>query len=152
MASKAKVDLRFTLPKSDSALTAPAVLSLLDGRAAVSPSAVDRAHIDDWTRKAALGSPDAQFQLARILTSGEPLSADNRAAVKWLRKAAEKEHAASQHLLGVLIARAQGVRADPAKAVELFRSAAIMGNADAQYDLGRALTWDSEQSPIVGRR
>ena len=51
----------------------------------------------------------------------------------------EKEHTASQYLLGLLIARGQGVRPDPEKAVELFRKAAVMGNKDAQYDLGRAL-------------
>ena len=44
-------------------------------------------------------------------------------------------------MLGVLIARGQGVRADPAKAAALFRAAAIMGNANAQYDLARALNW-----------
>ena len=79
------------------------VLALLDGRvdAALQNKPQD---IEAWQRQAALGSPEAQYELARMLTSGNPLSADNRAAVKWLRKAAEKEHAASQHMLGVLIA------------------------------------------------
>ena len=141
IAVKNKVDLRFTLPERKSAPSISNVLSLLDGKVVNRQENFGQSTIEAWKRDAALGSPEAQYELAKSLTTGNPASSDNRAAVKWLRKAADKEHAASQHLLGVLIARAQGVRANPEQAVALFRAAAIMGNADAQYDLGRALTW-----------
>ncbi|MCF0254326.1 MAG: sel1 repeat family protein [Duodenibacillus sp.] len=135
-----RTEPRFTVPERAAAMRADAILGLLEGRAQERPEP-DAGRVSAWAREAALGSPDAQFELARALTSGQPLSADNRAAVKWLRKAAQQEHAASRHLLGVLIARAQGVRADPQQAVALFRAAAVMGCMQAQYDLARALTW-----------
>ena len=137
---KNNVDLRFTLPQARRAPAMSRVLALLDVRAMPQAEASAPHDVALWQREAASGSPEAQYELAKMLTSGNPISADNRAAVKWLRKAAEKEHAASQHMLGVLIARGQGVRANPQQAVALFRSAAIVGNADAQYDLARALS------------
>lgn len=135
---KNRTELRFTLPEKSA--QPDRVLALLNGRVAPGqpPESITP---DEWARQAALGSPEAQYALARYLTAAASSSADNRTAVKWLKKAAQKKHAASEHLLGVLTARAQGVRADPEKAVALFRSAAIMGNADAQYDLARALSW-----------
>lgn len=136
--SKARTDLRFELPASHEAR--PGVLDLLSGTVAA-PARPSPELVDAWAKEAANGSPDAQYQLALALTQAGSLSADNRAAVKWLKKAVLKDHAASQHLLGVLIARGQGVRADPEKAVELFRAAAIMGNADAQFDLAKSLSW-----------
>ena len=147
---KRNTDLRFELPRSK--VSSPGgVLALLQGQVQTSGNALpDEKTVAMWQREAAEGSPNAQYELAKMLTSGEPVSADNRAAVKWLKKAAEKQHAESQHMLGVLIARGQGVRADPAKAAALFRAAAIMGNANAQYDLGRALDWGfgCEENPL----
>ena len=137
---RANVDLRFELPKRASAESGrtTGVLALLNGTAPVAPQEKE---ITQWAREAAEGSPQAQYELARALASGATLSADNRTAVKWLKKAAEKEHLASRHLLGVLIARGQGIRPVPAKAAELFRSAAVMGFRDAQYDLARCYLW-----------
>lgn len=135
---RTNVETRFELPKRTGADTASAgVLALLRGD--VTLARPEKTQVDLWTREAAQGSPQAQYELARTLAQTAVISADNRAAVKWLRKAVEKEHTASQYLLGLLIARGQGVRPDPEKAVELFRKAAVMGNKDAQYDLGRAL-------------
>ena len=121
---KRNTDLRFELPQNK--VTSPVgVLALLQGQVQTTASSVpDQNTLEMWQREAAQGSPNAQYELAKMLTSGEPVSADNRAAVKWLKKAAEKQHAESQHMLGVLIARGQGVRADPAKAAALFRAAA----------------------------
>lgn len=114
------------------------VLDLLDGspRAPGRPGAES---LEEYARSAATGDPQAQYELARLLVSGKPLSIQNREAVKWLRKASARDHAASEALLGLLYARGQGVHPNPERAVELFRTAAIAGNASAQYHLGIAL-------------
>ena len=147
---RTNVETRFELPKRTGADTASAgVLALLRGD--VTLARPEKTQVDLWTLEAAQGSPQAQYELARTLAQTAVISADNRAAVKWLRKAVEKEHTASQYLLGLLIARGQGVRPDPEKAVELFRKAAVMGNKDAQYDLGRALLGGSAAKKIPPR-
>ena len=137
---RANVDLRFELPRRapENGRTT-GVLALLNGTPPI--AAPGEKEIDQWAREAAQGSPQAQYELAKALATGATLSADNRTAVKWLKKAAEKEHLASQHLLGVLIARGQGIRPDPQKAAQLFRSAAVMGMKEAQYDLARCYQW-----------
>ena len=131
------VDLRFTLPASPHATHA--VLDMLEGKVAATQAT--SLSIDDRAREAAQGNAQAQYELAKALTSGAPLAEKNREAVKWLRKAVEKEHAQSEHLLGILIARGQGARPNPKMAHALFRSAATMGFAPAQYDLARSLLW-----------
>ncbi len=133
---KKDVDLRFTLPTE--ARSSP-VLDRLAGKVAL--DAASSRTIDQRAREAALGNAQAQYELAKALTSGSPLASENREAVKWLKKAVEKEHAQSEHLLGILIARAQGVRANPALSHSLFRKAATVGYAPAQYDLARSLLW-----------
>ncbi len=133
---KKDVDLRFTLPEE---VKSSPVLDRLVGK--VAPNAPTNRSIDQMAREAALGNAQAQFELAKALTSGSPLASENREAVKWLKKAAEKEHAQSEHLLAILIARAQGVRANPALSHSLFRKAATVGYAPAQYDLARSLLW-----------
>ena len=96
---RANVDLRFELPRRapENGRTT-GVLALLNGTAPV--AAPGAKEIDQWAREAAEGSPQAQYELAKALATGATLSADNRTAVKWLKKAAEKEHLASQHLWG----------------------------------------------------
>jgi len=56
--------------------------------------------------------------------------------MKWLRKAAEKGHAAAQYSLGVMYDHAQGVPQDYAKAVTWYRKAAEQGDREAQNNLG----------------
>ena len=99
----------------------------------------DTESLEAHARSAATGDPQAQYELAKLLLTGKPLSIQNREAAKWLRKASAREHAASEALLGLLYARGQGVHPNPERAVELFRTAAIAGNASAQYHLGIAL-------------
>ncbi len=133
---KKDIDLRFTLPTE--AKSSP-VLDRLAGK--VTPGAPSKQSTNQMAREAALGNAQAQYELAKALTSGLPLASENREAVKWLKKAAEKEHAQSEHLLAILIARGQGVRANPTLAHSLFRKAATVGYAPAQYDLARSLVW-----------
>ena len=78
---KNNVDLRFTLPEARRAPAMSRVLALLDGKAVARPEPSTPQDIASWQREAASGSPEAQYELAKALTSGNPLSADNRAAV-----------------------------------------------------------------------
>ena len=114
------------------------VLGLLGGVANTPPQPSKEA-MQYYAREAAEGNPDAQYRLAKLLVEGQVLSTNNRAALKWLKKAVEKDHAASQHLLGQMYMTGRGVTRDLDRAMELFRQAAISGYAEAEYDLGCAL-------------
>ncbi len=65
------------------------VLGLLGG-VAVSPPQASKEAMQYYARAAAEGNPDAQYQLAKLLVEGQTLSTNNRAALKWLKKAVEK--------------------------------------------------------------
>ena len=67
------------------------VLGLLGG-VAVSPPLASKEAMQYYARSAAEGNPDAQYQLAKLLVEGQTLSTNNRAALKWLKKAVEKCH------------------------------------------------------------
>ena len=97
---KRNTDLRFELPQNK--VTSPVgVLALLQGQVQTTASSVpDQNTVEMWQREAAQGSPNAQYELAKMLTSGEPVSADNRAAVKWLKKAAEKQQKSNKRTGG----------------------------------------------------
>jgi TPR repeat protein len=56
--------------------------------------------------------------------------------VKWLRKAAEQNHAGAQFNLGVGYAYGQGVVKDALEAVKWYRKAAEVNHAKAQTNLG----------------
>ena len=66
------------------------VLGLLGG-VVTPPPQPSKDTIDYYARSAAEGNPDAQYQLARLLVQGQGLSTNNRAALKWLKKAVEKD-------------------------------------------------------------
>jgi TPR repeat protein len=57
-------------------------------------------------------------------------------AVKWLRKAAEQNHAPAQFKLGWCYANGQGAAQDAVEAVKWYRKAAEQNNANAQCGLG----------------
>ena len=128
----------FPAPGREKLMRDQGVLELLEGTPGASTRRSAEA-IEDYARAAATGDTQAQYELAKLLVSRNTLSTENREAVKWLRKAAARDHAASEALLGLLYARGQGVHPNPERAVELFHTAALAGNADAQYHLGVAM-------------
>lgn len=75
-------------------------------------------------------------------------------AAVWFRKAAERNHAGAQAVLGYLYERGYGVKADPVEAVKWYRKAAEQNNDDGLLHLGRAyehgigVTKDSSQARI----
>lgn len=84
------------------------------------------------------------------LSIGEKLAAAGRKseAFEWYRKAAERENARGQFLLGECYNSAQGIPLDTTEAVKWYRKAAEQGNADGQvmlgscYEYGRGVTKD----------
>jgi TPR repeat protein len=82
--------------------------------------------------------PQAQTKLGELYENGHPagVARDDRAAFGWYSKAVEQKHYQAYVPLGQLYLQGRGTTADPAKAVELFKGAARVGFAPAQYILG----------------
>lgn len=117
---------------------AETILDLLGGQAP-KPSTPSKETIDAFARGAASGDAQSQYNLAKLFYLAKGKASDNRAAVRWLKKAVEKNHVASLHLLGRMYLEGKGIAADSRQAIELFRKAAMLGNAEAQHDLGEIL-------------
>ena len=99
------------------------------------PSAVDAAK---WYRVAALaGNLDAQFRLAKLVRDGaNGLKADKAAAAKLLQAAAQKGHAPSENLYGMMLENGDGVPKDLKAASEMLHKAAEHGYAEGQNNYG----------------
>ena len=83
------------------------------------------------------GNAESQLRLGLALAWGKLGLARNPAgAVKWLRKAAEQNHATAQFNLGVFYREGLGVAANYVEAVKWFRQAAEQNLAEAQVNLG----------------
>ena len=59
-------------------------------------------------------------------------------AAKWFRKAAEKNYAPAQAVLGYMYEKGYGVSSDPGEAVKWYRKAADQNHDDGLFNLGRA--------------
>lgn len=103
---RTNVETRFELPKRTGLIRLPP--GFLRSYGDVTQARPEKLRLISGRAKPPRAPPQAQYELARTLAQTAVISADNRAAVKWLRKAVEKEHTASQYLLGLLIARGQG--------------------------------------------
>lgn len=76
-----------------------------------------------WIRKSA----DNDFPEANYLVGIELLSTDPDSAVRYLEKAAAKEHGSSMHMLGLAYARGIGVQQNGTEALRWFRMAHAQG-------------------------
>ena len=101
----------------------------------VKASAVDAAK---WYREAALaGNLDAQFRLAKLVNNGaKGLTADKAATLKLLQAAAQKGHAPSQNLYGMMLENGDGVPKDLKTAALWLSKAAKHGYAEGQNNYG----------------
>ncbi len=90
------------------------------------------------TAAANLGSPAAQFHLAKLFETGGPGVAVNAAeARRWTERSALGGHPPAMHNLGLYYIDGVGGPANPTVAVQWFRKAAEAGLVDSQYNLGR---------------
>jgi TPR repeat protein len=74
--------------------------------------------------------------LGRCYRFGEGITKDSLEAVKWLRRAAEKEHAGAQVELGEMYDLGEGVPKDSGEAMKWYHKAAEKGYDIAQFLLG----------------
>ena len=81
------------------------------------------------------------FRAGEKYYNGWDVPQDYAEAVKWYRKAAEKNHAAAQQKLGICYLRGDGVKEDCAEAEKWYRKAAEQGHAVAQISLGNCLVY-----------
>jgi TPR repeat protein len=82
---------------------------------------------------------DAQYQLALLHGAGRGTAKDEKRAMDWLRKSAERNQPEAQYLLAAAYSRGlYGVRRDDAAAAEWLRRSARQGNVEAQYALANA--------------
>lgn len=90
-----------------------------------------------FTKAAEKGDARSQFNLGIMQYSGEENGVPNLdAARQWFEKSAAQNDMRAQFNLGVMYYRAEGVKQDYAKALELFRNSALQGFAQAQFNLG----------------
>ena len=82
------------------------------------------------------GDVDAEYQLAKLYSSGKGTEKDEVEAVKWFRRVAAKNDARGQSMLGVMYTNARGVERNYCQAIKWFRKAAAQNSAHAKYNLG----------------
>ena len=83
------------------------------------------------------GDVAAQYELGKAYLYGKGVEKNADDALRWLRLAAEHNHAPSQYLLGlVYVLGAEGVKKDPEAGLTHIHQAANAGNLDAQNLLG----------------
>lgn len=93
-----------------------------------------------WVTKAAEKDlVKAQSYLAGLYATGDSgVTRDYDLAVKWVRKAVERDDPAALNLYGVLLRDGLGVERDPAAALPYFQKAADQGILKAYVNLGFA--------------
>jgi TPR repeat protein len=69
-------------------------------------------------------------------SQGEGTAQDKAESVKWLRSAAEKDHAEAQFRLGIMYYDGEGAARNMTEALKWIRLAAEQGHAEAQCSLG----------------
>ena len=91
------------------------------------PNSADSSRINDLKELADRGMPWAQYCLGKCYADGENVKKDNKAAVKWLTKAASQDFADAQHALGVMCTLGKGIKYSQEDALKWFEKAADQG-------------------------
>lgn len=130
-------DDRFPIPASDRADNY--VLDLLGGIVRRRPLTGEEAlaQLNRLEADAKRGNPDAQTEFARHLLTDAPDNRSNRRALRLLRHAAQRRLPEALYLLGIVMLRGQGLKADPEGGAERLREAAYLGSAGAAADYAR---------------
>jgi hypothetical protein len=95
---------------------------------------------------------EGQNSLGVMYRDGQGVARDDKLAVQWFRKAAEKGHARAQSNLGWCYEYGRGVAKDEKEAVRWYRKAAEKGAAIAQsnlagcYEDGRGVAKDEKEA------
>lgn len=92
--------------------------------------------MDELTKLANDGNPQAQNELGRRNGVGEGTAVDSKASAMWYEKAANQGLAQGQANLAYMYYEGEGVEKDLGKALEWYKKAATQGNFMAQHMLG----------------
>ena len=85
------------------------------------------------------GNPEAQHDLAALYTAGqEGVPQDFEKAFFWFTEAGRENVANARYNLGVLYQQGLGTFKNVMSAMDMYRSAALLGHPEAQYNLGIA--------------
>jgi TPR repeat protein len=99
----------------------------------------DRLAAQWYAKSAEAGEEQGQSHLGAMYRDGRGVARDFKEAEKWFSMAADQGSAWALMNLGLLYTHGgDGLPLDYGKAMDFFRKAAAMDNADAQYDLGWA--------------
>lgn len=118
--------------------------------AAVNAVDFEKAHF-----KALFGDKEAQFKTGRYLTTGETGTQNQKKAIRWFRRAAEKGHAEASLALARIFFLGKGVEKDEAEGARWTKVAADagsmraiglmgilhMGGIGVEQDFGKARAW-----------
>jgi TPR repeat protein len=94
------------------------------------------AAFENFSRPAAKGNADAQYNTGFMYATGFGVAKDENMAFEWYSKAAAQGHAQAQYYLAILYDTGRGVAKDERKAVDWFDKAAAQGHEKAQLTLG----------------
>jgi len=84
------------------------------------------------------GSAEGQYRLGVMYLGTQKIKKDFKEVAKWVRMAAEQDHARAQRLLGSFYEEGWGgLPENPEEAARLYRKASEQGYAQAQWDLGK---------------
>ncbi len=84
------------------------------------------------------GSGEAMLKIGIMYSEGDGVSQDHEEALRWFRKAGDKEHAPALSYIGQAYDLGQGVVQDHAEAFKWYRKAAATGDAVGQHNLSVA--------------
>ncbi len=70
------------------------------------------AAFDQWGVLSRAGDPAAQYQLGQLYAEGLGTARDEAEALRWIRRAAERDYPLAQYVLGVAYEEGQGVPQD----------------------------------------
>jgi TPR repeat protein len=115
-------NLNFAVPSN-------ALDRILEKRKAVQPFAQREPQND-------AADAETMLMLGLMYANGEGVAEDDREAVKWFRKAANKGNAKAMLMLGLMYNNGEGVTQDLREAFQWYRKAADKGNATAMYKVG----------------
>jgi hypothetical protein len=88
-----------------------------------------------YKRAAALGNPQAQYNLASMLRTGLGVERDPDVALRWLKKAAAQYDPSALADIGTMYYRGDGVPMDRKKGLQYLEKAARLGNQIAKRNL-----------------
>ncbi len=102
-----------------------------------------------------MGSVEAQYRMAIMLQNGLGMVANEEKAFNYMKAAAEKNHALSQHGLGFMYLEGECTKQNSAEAAVWFRKAADQGligsltTLASMYEQGQGVEKDMEKAQAL---